>query len=239
MVLAAPAGKTPNLVAQKRLDIANDGTGSTPGGYTWVEVQGLKTLQVPNAYTTQDTSYLGGGGRGSDLTTQYKVTITGTLDEFVSADPTHVLLKQYGENPGSRLPVRLYNRNGSGGGKWGFCAVQWEPQGGDPTAIATNNFTLLPQDVWDDITNPSGVAPTVTSALPTAVTATGWVEILGTGFSNGVTNVVFGATAATTWVVVSDGRLYAKMPAGSAGAANIVVTTPAGANAAFTYTRGA
>jgi hypothetical protein len=51
--------------------------------------------------------------------------------------------------------------------------------------------------------------------------------------------VKFGATNATSWLVVSDSLIVAVMPAGTAGAANITVTNSAGTSPAFTYVRGA
>jgi hypothetical protein len=94
------------------------------------------------------------------------------------------------------------------------------------------------------ITNP-GVAPAVPlilSAGPTAIAVGGVVTITGTGFVGTVptTGVKFGATNATSWSVVSDQVIVAVMPAGGAGAANIVVTNAVGASTpAFPYTRGA
>jgi len=40
-------------------------------------------------------------------------------------------------------------------------------------------------------------------------------------------------------VIDDSTTIYATVPAGSAGAANITVTTPAGLSSAFAYTRGA
>lgn len=80
--------------------------------------------------------------------------------------------------------------------------------------------------------------PFITSALPSGAAAGSQVTITGTGFT-GATAVKFGATNATSFVVVDDRHIVAVVPAGSAGAANITVTTPAGTSAAFVYTRGA
>jgi hypothetical protein len=83
--------------------------------------------------------------------------------------------------------------------------------------------------------------PTIASALPSAASVGQTVTILGTGFlgTTGATGVKFGAVNATSYDVDSDNRILAVVPAGSAGAANIVVTSPVGASSAFSYTRGA
>ena len=88
--------------------------------------------------------------------------------------------------------------------------------------------------------------PRLSSALPTAVAQGGIVKIAGTGFfKNGVADVVgaasvkFGATNATSYAVDDNQTIYAIMPAGSAGAANVTVTNSAGVSTALAYTRGA
>jgi hypothetical protein len=81
-------------------------------------------------------------------------------------------------------------------------------------------------------------APVVTAATPSAVAATGTVTIKGTDFV-GATDVKFGATSATSFVVVSSTKITAVMPAGSAGSAAVTVITPDGTSNALAYTRGA
>lgn len=83
--------------------------------------------------------------------------------------------------------------------------------------------------------------PFIASALPSGAAAGSQVTITGSGFTGvtGAASVKFGATNASSYVVVNDTSIVAVMPAGSAGAANIVVTSPAGPSAAFAYTRGA
>ena len=81
--------------------------------------------------------------------------------------------------------------------------------------------------------------PTVTSLTPTSGTTAGGtaVTITGTGFT-GATGVTIGGVAATGVSVVSATSITATTPAGTAGTASVVVTTPVGSNAAntlFTY----
>jgi IPT/TIG domain/Cysteine-rich secretory protein family len=66
------------------------------------------------------------------------------------------------------------------------------------------------------------------------------VTITGSGFSNGLTSVMFGTTAATSFNVVSDTTVTAVAPAHALGAVDVTVTTAAGTSAisaadVFTY----
>ena len=85
----------------------------------------------------------------------------------------------------------------------------------------------------------SAAAPTVSNVSPATGTTAGGtsVTITGTGFT-GATSVTIGGSAATAVTEVNDTTITATTPAGSAGTASVVVTTPAGTNAAntlFTY----
>lgn len=62
------------------------------------------------------------------------------------------------------------------------------------------------------------------------------VTITGTGFAT-ATAVTFGGTAATDFDVVSNTEITAVLPAGSAGATNVVVTNSVGPSAPYSYTR--
>lgn len=81
--------------------------------------------------------------------------------------------------------------------------------------------------------------PTVTTVTPnTGGTAGGTaVTLVGTNFT-GATGVTFGGTAATSVVVVNDTHITLVTPAKTAGAKDVVVTTPAGTGTktnGFTY----
>ncbi|MFA7265205.1 MAG: IPT/TIG domain-containing protein [Candidatus Nanopelagicales bacterium] len=80
--------------------------------------------------------------------------------------------------------------------------------------------------------------PTITAASPSGAEEDDVVTITGTNFT-GATAVTFGGVAAADFDVNSATEIEAIMPAGSAGSAAIIVTTPAGATAGFAYTRGA
>ncbi|MGL3804720.1 IPT/TIG domain-containing protein [Paeniglutamicibacter sp. R2-26] len=80
------------------------------------------------------------------------------------------------------------------------------------------------------------VEPVIVAATPSGAAASDTVTITGTGFT-GATGVKFGASNATSFQVVSASSITAVVPAGSAGSAQITVSTPNG-NATFAYTRG-
>ena len=95
-----------------------------------------------------------------------------------------------------------------------------------PAGTATGTYTY------------TASAPTFTSISPTSGTTAGGtaVTIIGTGFT-GATAVTFGSTVATSLTVVSDTEITTITPAGTAGSASIVITTPAGtATGTYTYT---
>ena len=105
--------------------------------------------------------------------------------------------------------------------------------------VFTPNNGESPTVTDDQFTYP--VAPVVTSVSPTSGFTTGGtaVTVRGTGFT-GATQVLFGSTAGTNLVVVSDTKVTVTSPRHSAGAANVHVVTANGSSAAvsadfFTY----
>lgn len=83
--------------------------------------------------------------------------------------------------------------------------------------------------------------PTLSSATPTAGEAGNLITIKGSGFNTvtGVAGVKVGGVNASSYAIVNDTTIVATVPAGSAGSAPIVVTSPSGASAPLPYTRGA
>lgn len=110
--------------------------------------------------------------------------------------------------------------------------------------IAGWNLTVTGQGRRTRIANPStatsGAAPAISSVLPSGAAAGAMVTIAGTGFTGvtGAAGVKFGGTNAAAYVVASATKIYATLPAGSAGSAAVIVTHPTnGASASFAYTR--
>lgn len=86
------------------------------------------------------------------------------------------------------------------------------------------------------IPNPVGAlaVPAISQVYP-ATGATGDAVFLHGANFTGATAVKFGATNATGFTVVDDRHIRAIVPAGSAGAANLTVTTPNGTSAALAF----
>lgn len=82
-------------------------------------------------------------------------------------------------------------------------------------------------------------APTVTSLSPNTGAAAGGTAVTITGKDfTGATAVTFGGTAGTSRVVVNDTTITIVTPAKTAGAYDVVVTTPSGSGTktnGFTY----
>lgn len=92
------------------------------------------------------------------------------------------------------------------------------------------NFTFAPIPTISSVTPSSG---------PTGGSTT--ITIVGTGFFGGgsvsaVSGVTVGGVSATSVSVASDTSLTAVTPSGTAGAQNVVVTTPGGPSAASSFT---
>lgn len=232
-----PLTGAPNLIKNQRLDVAIDGA---PGSYVYAECIGVKSLTEGNSYSAQDVATFNTGVRAAgDMPTQYKKNISGTLQEYVAADPVHALLRAAGDSL-QLVAIRFYDRSGNGEAHEGTAFVQWEPQGGSGEGVKTNNFTLAIQD-WVSITNPmagQSTAPTVTAATPASQGLDEYVELTGTGFDT-LTALTVGGVAVTPTrrVFISPTKMLIKLPAGAAGSAPIIATNAIGASAPQAYTR--
>jgi hypothetical protein len=112
------------------------------------------------------------------------------------------------------------------------------------TYVVTLTVNLVPY-TWSFTvgTLSASLRPTVTRVTPNSGPAAGGtsVTMTGTGFSSGLTSVMFGATAATSFTVVNDTTLTAVSPAHVISTVDITVTTTNGTNASspldqFTFT---
>jgi len=228
------------LARRFKVDVSADGT-------TWIPLKGINDLNPPVSPTlVAADDYDSNGWNSFEKTMQswiltikaLRKTAAGVFD----AGQELVRAAQLPFGDAARVYVRWYDRNGAPEAFSGLAIVGWVPSKTGVADLDEVTITLTGDGVLAAITNPYAAAsiPVLTSALPTAVAVGGQVSIKGSGFTGTVatTGVKFGATNATSWVVVSDQLIVAVMPAGTAGAANITVTNAAGVSAAFSYTRG-
>lgn len=176
---------------------------------------------------------------------------------FIDTDGGYVVPSS---NPGLEKAIFLLATDGTG--KLGFYIPNTSTAIGDAPSIDTANFTELPLSASilaadEDVLPANGdgtpgimkiyktglveATPVVSAATPTAVAATGLVQIVGTGFLGvtGAAGVKFGGVNAASYVVINDAHINAIMPAGSAGSAAVTVTSTGGTSNALAYTRGA
>lgn len=228
------AAGTPEVSTNWRLDIDQD-LSAFSGNF--LQVKGANVLAPTVNLTTQDTTDYDSVGWGGDTVTLRKALVTGTVFRklYSSAfDPGQELLRSSAESL-AIVHLRYYERFVNGEAYEGLFTIGWEPQSGDPTSLISANFTAYGQGARTAITNPFNVAtvPIVSGVTPITALAAGGqiVQIFGSGFATVVqsaANVKFGATNATSFVVVNDGVIIAVAPAHATGAVGIFVTNPTG-----------
>lgn len=141
--------------------------------------------------------------------------------------------------------VRWFNASDpTENGEQAIVDVTYDRQGGAPTDRGVDAFSLELTGPATPFANPmtAGIVPNATSATPTSTDAASKlvVTIAGTGFAGvtGAAGVKFGALNADHYWVDSDTQITAITPVGTAGAANITVTGPGGADSTpVTHTR--
>jgi len=235
-----PEALRPTVNSKYRVDV-NVGTAETPD---WVQVRALNSVQPAVANTVQDATDYDSVGWGADAVTlrKWSLALVAMRKQATTGyDEGQEALREAAEAL-DLVHIRWYERDVIDGEAFeGHALVQWEPQGGTAEGLSTVNVTLLGQGARSAIANPhvSTNAPVVASASPASGPAAGGdlVVLTGSGFT-GATAVTFDGSAAAQFEVVSSTKIAAETPGGVAGAADVVVTTPAGASAAaavYTY----
>jgi hypothetical protein len=166
-------------------------------------------------------------------------TWTATLEYAQDWDTTTSLSRYLFNNEGVTAAASFSPRNGSGPAFTTSLVITPGAIGGGVNAFAVTSVTL--GCTGKPLLVETGVAPTITSALPSAVSVGNQVVITGVRFTGvtGAAGVKINAINATSYTVLSDTQIVATMPAGTAGSAPIIVTNGTGASAGFAYTRGA
>jgi hypothetical protein len=195
---------------------AVDITVTTPGGTSATGASDQFTYVTP-APTVTAISPASGTTLGGT-----SVTITGTNLNGATA-------VKFGASNAASFTVNSASSitASSPAGSAGAVDITVTTPGGTSATSASDQFTYVTP------------APTVTAISPASGTTTGGtsVTITGTNFT-GATAVTIGGTAATGITVVNAATITATTPAHAAGAADVVVTTPAGGGtgtALFTY----
>lgn len=248
--MTAPVEPTISANARKwKLDVD---LADAPAAANWQPVLGVQDFKPMNDPTLQDDGTYDDEGYGSssktgltwslevDLVRRRAVTNDTVYDAGQERLRTQAdLFGQLGV-----AHVRWYDREGGPEAYEGWAEVAWAPKGGKRTDLEVVSVKLSGRGKRNPITNPLAdppQAPAVTSVAPAGGGIAGGtqVDIRGGQFV-GVTAVKFGATAAASYIVVSDSRIVATAPAHAAGAVDVEVTTPAGISAhgaadLFTY----
>jgi hypothetical protein len=202
------------------------------GATTWAKNFGGSGARAAGASIAVDGSgniYLGGYFDQSSLTTP-ALTRIGTLDGFalkLDNSGTTTWAKNYGGSGASAyLGSIAADRSGNV-----FLGGHFESANLTTPAL-TLSSSFSPLLIAAYLPEP---APTVTSVSPSTGSGAGGtaITITGTDFT-GATGVTIGGVAATNVTVVSATSITATTPAGTAGAASVLVTTSNGTNAANT-----
>lgn len=215
-------------------------------GAAWVNFPDITALNP--AFSPRNRRRATYAAKGTNRSNTYARDLTVTFNAEVVRDA----LEQYQPelqylldvsallNEDNRARFRVFDTLGA---DWAFefeaNVEQNRPSTGDEDP-GWFGFTLNSYGEPVKIPNPvtEGIVPGVISALPSGAAAGSAIFIEGLAFT-GATAVTIGGTAATSFTVIDDRRIRAIVPAGAAGSAPIIVTTPAGASAPLAYTRGA
>lgn len=138
---------------------------------------------------------------------------------------------------GSRLHFRFFDKNGGVEAFDGYAYTSWKYDGGDWKGLAGATITAQGDGALTVISNPvaGSQIPVIATALPTGKSTGDLLKIYGNLFT-GATAITIDGANVLKFTVDSDNVITALIPAAVAGAANIVVTTPAGASTAYAYT---
>lgn len=230
-----------NLLARGyRIEVSADGSTN------WLRVAGLNDLNANISPNKVDSSnYESDGWAASEITMQsWNVALKANRQADGGVEDASIALLRscvgkFGD--AARVYTRWYRTDGIDEAYQGRAIVEVTPS---KTGVADLNelaVTLTGDGALAEIVNPyaPSAVPSITSATPSGAAAGAQVQIKGSGFTGTVptTGVKFGATNATSWVVVSDQLIVAVVPTGSAGSAPVKVTNATGASADFPYTR--
>lgn len=232
------------LARRLRIDID---TGTAPT-VTWQQLLGVFDLKPnldPNLVDDDDYEDDGGSRKaatGHDWS--YEVKLRQRTNAAGSAvNAVHKFLHDKfktatidSDVAGGEFPVRVYDRSGLNDGEsyQGTAFVSsWKPDSTGTRDLQNVTLMLQGQGKLTSITNPAAnMDPVVTSIDDTSLAAAGGEQVIISGYHfTAATAVLFGATPAADFAIISDSQIAAVSPAHAAGTVDITVTTPEGTSA--------
>jgi hypothetical protein len=249
-----PAGATLGKSFEYGVDL-NLGTTLGPLWQPFRRISGFQPTPTPTSQDAQ--TYDDRGAQNSDITgwainLAFVAQVNRILSTGLYLPEVEAILARTGPQAKGELAVieaRWYHKpelgtpNPTDAGQ-GFFTVSAQRQNTGPAGeIEQLAITLTGKGEYWKIANPFtgwdvDSIPSVSSVTPAGEVTGKLVTISGSGLLE-ATAVTFDGLPAEDFLVMNGATLVATLPEDTAGPVPVVVTTPAGPSAAFTYTRGA
>lgn len=149
---------TETVLARRWVVQINMGTDTTPDWQTGPATTNFVYKHPP---VNQDDSDYDSGGWGSSTKTAQNWSAEWTINRKATPDSTaysavheHVRTAALSFGSASKVGVRWYDRDGLPEAYQGTALVDWEPSGGDRTALETTKITMTGVGALVPITNP-------------------------------------------------------------------------------------
>lgn len=245
-----PAGTTLGKSYEYGIDI-NLGTYAVP---SWQPIRRMSGYQPVDTPTTQDAqTYDDLGAPNSDVTGwgfghSFNVQVNRSLNTGLYLPEVEALLARTKPSAIAELATidyRWYHKpavgtpNPNDAGRGQATVAKTRQNVGPGGEIESLGFTLTGKGSYEEIANPftgwGATAPLIATVTPEGEGEGGLITINGSG--------LLGATGVTIdgdpveFLAINAATVVASLPAGDAGAVPIIVTTPGGSSAAFSYTR--
>ncbi|WDH80202.1 IPT/TIG domain-containing protein [Microbacterium esteraromaticum] len=245
-----PAGTVLGKSYEYGLDV-NLGTYANPD---WQSVRRMSAWQPSYPGTTTDVStYDDLGSANEDVTGRsFAASLTVQGNRALSTglylpELEAMVAAAKGKGEGAVLDVRWYHKpelgtpNPDDAGR-SYVTVEITRSNTDNTGIEVKSITLTGKGEFEQIPNPfqgwGATAPTIQGITPSGAISGEMVTINGAGFLD-ASSVTFDAIEAGDFQVINGATIVALLPTDTAGEVPVVVSTPGGVSAAYTYTRGA
>jgi len=257
-----PAGSTLGKSYEYGFDVYNGtaaaGLVASPTDPLWLPTRRALNVQAPMTPITQDAQSYDDKGSPNAEVSAWSWALTAAA--FVNRSSTtglpvpelRVLQERYGDtkNEAAKVAVRWYHKPADGStpdpneSYMGVATValtrnnagadganeQW---GITLTGVGYATRIANPFTGWADDTT----LPFIASVLPAGQSIGEQVTITGTEFDGATAVSIDGVTVdVENWELIGSTTIVAEIPAGAVGASPVIVTTPAGASPAVSYT---